>query len=293
MPELPEVEALARFLTDRTSGTRIADVTLASLSALKTVTPSLADLAGQVVSDVTRRGKFLLLSTVEGPSLAWHLSLGGWVQWRDDPPTGPVRPGKGPLALRITFVTVDGEPVGGFDVTEYGTQKRLALYVIDDPASVPGIARLGPDALSDELTRERFGEILTEAGRAQVKGVLRDQSVIAGIGNAYSDEILHTARLSPFHPAASLTDAQVDVLYAAMREDLGRAVDRSVGQGTGTLKAEKKAMMAVHGRAGEACPVCGDTVREVSFASRALQYCPTCQTGGKPLADRRMSKLLK
>ena len=293
MPELPEVEALATFLDARTRGARVADVTLASLSALKTVSPSLTDLVGQVVAGCERRGKFLVLRTVDGPALVWHLSLGGWVQWREDPPTGPVRPGKGPLALRVTFVSLDGEPVGGFDVTEYGTQKRLALYVVADPAEVPGIARLGPDALSDELTRERFAAILADAGRAQVKGVLRDQSVIAGIGNAYSDEILHAARLSPFHPANTVTDEQVDALYLAMRDGLRAAVDRSVGQGTGTLKAEKKAMMAVHGRAGEQCPVCGDVVREVSFANRALQYCPTCQTGGKPLADRRMSKLLK
>lgn len=293
MPELPEVEALARFIDARTAGSRIAAVTLASLSALKTVSPSLSDLAGRVVAGAERRGKFLVLSTVDGPALVWHLSLGGWVQWKDDPPSGPVRPGKGPLALRMSFVSLDGEPVGGFDVTEYGTQKRLALYVVDDPASVPGVSRLGPDALADELTRARFGEIIAEAGRAQIKGVLRDQSVIAGIGNAYSDEILHTARVSPFHAASTLTEEQVDALYAAMREELQAAVDRSVGQGTGTLKAEKKAMMAVHGRAGEQCPVCGDTVREVSFASRALQYCATCQTGGKPLADRRMSKLLK
>lgn len=293
MPELPEVEALARFIDARTAGSRIAAVTLASLSALKTVSPSLSDLAGRVVAGAERRGKFLVLSTVDGPALVWHLSLGGWVQWKDDPPSGPVRPGKGPLALRMSFVSLDGEPVGGFDVTEYGTQKRLALYVVDDPASVPGVSRLGPDALADELTRARFGEILAEAGRAQIKGVLRDQSVIAGIGNAYSDEILHTARVSPFHAASTLTEEQVDALYAAMREELQAAVDRSVGHGTGTLKAEKKAMMAVHGRAGEQCPVCGDTVREVSFASRALQYCATCQTGGKPLADRRMSKLLK
>lgn len=293
MPELPEVEALARFIDARTAGARIAAVTLASLSALKTVSPSLSDLAGRVVAGAERRGKFLVLSTVDGPALVWHLSLGGWVQWKDDPPSGPVRPGKGPLALRISFVSLDGEPVGGFDVTEYGTQKRLALYVVDDPSSVPGVSRLGPDALADELTRARFGEILAEAGRAQIKGVLRDQSVIAGIGNAYSDEILHTARVSPFHAASTLSQEQVDALYAAMREELQAAVDRSVGQGTGTLKAEKKAMMAVHGRAGEQCPVCGDTVREVSFASRALQYCATCQTGGKPLADRRMSKLLK
>ena len=291
MPELPEVEALARFLRARTVGTRIATVTLASLSALKTVDPPFTALEGQLVADVTRHGKFLDLVTADGLHLVWHLSRAGWVQWRDDVPPGPVRPGKGPLALRVTFVSVDGEPVGGIDVTEYGTQKRLAVYVVRSPEEVPGVARLGPDALT--LTRADLAAILSTAGRAQVKGVLRDQSVIAGIGNAYSDEILHAAHLSPFHPCSSLTEAEVDALFTAMHEELTSAIDRSVGHGTGTLKAEKKANLDVHGRAGEPCPACGDTVRQVSFADSSLEYCPACQTGGKPLADRRTSKFLK
>jgi formamidopyrimidine-DNA glycosylase len=293
MPELPEVEALARFLTERTAGNRIATVTLASLSALKTFSPSLDDLDGQHVRGVSRRGKFLDLATDDGLHLVWHLSRAGWVQWRDEVPTGPVKPGKGPLALRLSFVTDDGEPAGGFDVTEAGTQKRLAVYVVGDPGEVPGVARLGPDALSDALTLEAFAAILAAAGRSQIKGVLRDQSTIAGIGNAYSDEILHAARLSPFHPCSTLTAEQVAALYACMRDELTSAIQNSVGHGTGTLKSEKKANLAVHGRAGQECPACGDTVREVSFADSALQYCPTCQTGGKLLADRRMSRLLK
>ena len=293
MPELPEVEALARFLTARASGQRIADVTLASLSAIKTFAPPVTDLVGRHVSTVRRRGKFLVLSTEGGPHLVWHLSRAGWVQWRESVPTTPVNPGKGPLALRVSFVSDDGEMVGGFDITEAGTKKRLAVYVVDDPADVPGIARLGPDALDGGLTRDAFAAILAEAGRAQIKGVLRNQGTIAGIGNAYSDEILHAARLSPFHPCSTLTPEQVTHLYECMRESLITAIDNSVGHGTGTLKAEKKANLAVHGRAGEACPVCGDVIREVSFADSALQYCPTCQTGGKPLADRRMSRLLK
>jgi formamidopyrimidine-DNA glycosylase len=293
VPELPEVEALARFLTDRTAGTRVADVTLASLSALKTFAPSLTDLVGQRVVGVRRRGKFLDLSTEAGIDLVWHLSRAGWVQWRDEVPAGRVNPGKGPLALRLSFVNDDGEPVGGFDVTEAGTQKRLAAYVVTDPGDVPGIARLGPDALSDDLTLEAFTAILATAGRSQIKGVLRDQSIIAGIGNAYSDEILHTARLSPFHPCGSLTRDEIERLYSCMRSELETAIGNSVGHGTGTLKSEKKANLAVHGRAGEKCPVCGDIVRQVSFADSALQYCATCQTGGKPLADRRLSRLLK
>jgi formamidopyrimidine-DNA glycosylase len=293
VPELPEVEALARFLADRTVGQRVADVSLASLSALKTFAPPITDLLGKAVSGVGRHGKFLDLSVDGGPHLVWHLSRAGWVQWRDVALTTPVRPGKNPLALRVSIVNEDGEAGGQFDVTEAGTQKRLAVYVVDDPQLVPGIARLGPDALGDELTEQAFASILHGAGRSQIKGVLRDQSTIAGIGNAYSDEILHAAHLSPFHPCNTLNDDDVHHLYECLRSTLTAAIEMSVGHGTGTLKAEKKRSMAVHGRAGEACPVCGDVVREVSFADSALQYCPTCQTGGKPLADRRTSRFLK
>ena len=123
--------------------------------------------------------------------------------------------------------------------------------------------------------------------------MLRHQGTIAGIGNAYSDEILHAAKMSPFKPANGLTDDELATLYAAIRDTLGDAVERSRGLHASELKGEKKSNLAVHGRTGKPCPVCGDTVLEVSFADSSLQYCPTCQTGGKPLADRRMSKLLK
>jgi formamidopyrimidine-DNA glycosylase len=181
---------------------------------------------------------------------------------------------------------------GGFDLTEAGTQKRLAVYVVRDPALVPGIARLGPEPLDDDFTVDRFAALL-DGQRVQIKGLLRDQGVIAGIGNAYSDEILHVAKMSPYKIAATLTAAEVHTLFEAMRTTLLDAVGRAHGLAAADLKAEKKIGMRVHGRAGEACPVCGDTVREVSFATSFLDYCPTCQTGGKPLADRRMSKLLK
>ncbi len=181
----------------------------------------------------------------------------------------------------------------GFDVTEAGTQKRLALYVVRAVQDVPGIASLGPDPLGEEFTLDRLRAILSAAGRGQIKGTLREQSVIAGIGNAYSDEVLHAARLSPYKPSNTLTDEDVEVLYRAIRDVLGDAIARSHGLAASELKAEKKTGLRVHGRAGQPCPVCGDTIREVSFADRALQYCPTCQTGGKPLADRRMSRLLK
>ena len=180
----------------------------------------------------------------------------------------------------------------GLDITEAGTQKRLAVYVVKKLSEIPGIARLGPDPLAESFTVESLAAILAHAGRSQIKGVLRDQSVIAGIGNAYSDEILHAAKMSPFKPAA-MSAEDVELLYDAMQTTLRDAVARSDGLAMSELKGEKKSGLQVHGRAGQPCPVCGDTVREVSFADSALQYCPTCQTGGKPLADRRLSRLLK
>jgi formamidopyrimidine-DNA glycosylase len=219
------------------------------------------------------------------------LARAGWLQWHDNLPPAPPRPGKGPLALRLHLAPeFDGGPESGFDLTEAGTQKRLAVYVVRDPAEVPGIARLGPDALAIDAGQLRD---LLRGQRAQIKGALTDQAVIAGIGNAYSDEILHTARMSPFKLAANLTDEEIERLHAAMGTVLRDAVERSVGQRTATLKGEKRSGLKVHARAGLPCPVCGDTVREVSFADKSFQYCPTCQTEGRELADRRLSKLLK
>jgi len=178
----------------------------------------------------------------------------------------------------------------GFDLTEAGTQKRLAVWVVRDPAEVPGIAKLGPDALA--VDRAQLSELL--AGRRErLKTLLVDQSWMAGVGNAYSDEILHVAQLSPFAVAGKLSEEQVDRLYAALEEVLRSAVERSVGQDAARLKGEKRSGLRVHARTGLPCPVCGDTVCEVSYAERSFQYCPTCQTGGKPLADRRMSRLLR
>jgi formamidopyrimidine-DNA glycosylase len=287
VPELPEVEALVGFLRERAVGRVVARVDVASIPVLKTYDPPVTALAGLVVAGAKRHGKFVDLDC-DGLHLVVHLARAGWLRWRDSLPAAPLRPGKGPIALRVHLD--DGS---GFDLTEAGTRKGLAVHVVRDPTEVPGIARLGVDPLNEEFSTGRLREILDGAGRAQVKGVLRDQSLIAGIGNAYSDEALHAARLSPFHPASTLTDDEVGTLYAAIQEVLLDAVERSRGLPAGDLKDSKRAGMRVHGRTGEPCPVCGDTVREVSFAERSLQYCPTCQTGGKPLADRRLSRLLK
>jgi formamidopyrimidine-DNA glycosylase len=282
------VEALALDLSGRLTDRAIVKVHVAAFSALKTFDPPLQALEGTLVDGVTRHGKFLDISA-SGLHLVLHLARAGWVRWRDEVPAVPPKPSnKSPLAVRVVL-----DDQAGLDITEAGTRKSLAMYVVREPAEVPGIASLGPDPLTEDFTIELFRAILTDAGRSQVKGVLRHQGTIAGIGNAYSDEILHAARMSPFKPANSLTDDDLHVLYDAVRVVLGEAVDRSRGLAAAELKGEKKSHLAVHGRTGEECPVCGDIVREVSFADSSLQYCPTCQTGGKPLADRRMSRLLK
>ena len=283
MPELPEVESLARFLSERAGGRTVTRAELGSLSALKTYDPPLSALVGRTVTGTGRRGKYLSLE-LGGVSLVIHLARGGWLQWREALTATRAKPGKGPLALRLGFD--DGS---GFDVTEQGTEKRLALWVVHDAAEVERVAGLGPDPLEPGF---ELAPLLT-GHRAQIKGVLTDQSVVAGIGNAYSDEALHVAKLSPFRMADTLKPDEVARLQDAIVSVLSDAVTRSAGLPAAGLKAEKKSGMRVHGRAGEACPECGDTVRSVSFATNSLQYCPTCQTGGKPLADRRLSRLLK
>ena len=283
MPELPEVESLARFLAERATGRTVTRAELGSLSALKTYDPPLSDLVGRTVTGTARRGKYLALD-FGGLALVTHLARGGWLQWRDALTTARAKPGKGPLALRLGFD--DGS---GFDITEQGTEKRLALWVVRDVAEVERVAGLGPDPLEPGFDLAP----LLAGRRAQLKGVLTNQSVVAGVGNAYSDEALHIAKLSPFRMADTLKPDEVARLQAAIIEVLNGAVARSAGLPAAGLKAEKKSGMRVHGRAGEPCPECGDTVRSVSFATTSLQYCPTCQTGGKPLADRRLSRLLK
>lgn len=293
MPELPEVHALAHDLDQRLRDRPITRIDLAAFSALKTFDPPLHALHGTLVESVTRHGKFLDINA-SGVHLVIHLARAGWIRWREEVPAIPPKPGgKSPLAARVVLDEDEAGHTNGLDVTEAGTKKSLAIYVTHDPFTLENIARLGPDPLDAGFTLEVFAEILAGAGRSQIKGVLRHQGTIAGIGNAYSDEILHAAKMSPFKPASSLEDADIAHLYAAVRDTLTGAVERSTGLAASELKGEKKSHMAVHGRAGEKCPVCGDVVREVSFADSSLQYCPTCQTGGKPLADRRTSKFLK
>jgi formamidopyrimidine-DNA glycosylase len=287
MPELPEVQALADDLGGRLVGRVVDRVSVTFFPALKTYDPPVDAVAGQTITGVARHGKFLDIATDGGLHLVLHLARAGWIRWREAAPTPSGRPGSGPIAVRL--VLDDGS---GFDVTEAGTKKSVALSVVRDPADVPGVARLGPDPLDPSFTEEAFAGILAAQGRAQIKGVLRSQAVIAGIGNAYSDEILHVARMSPFKPASMPPD-DVHRLYEAMQSTLREALARDAGVPASELKAEKKSNLRVHGRRGEACPACGDTIRQVTYADSSFQYCPTCQTGGTPLADRVLSRLLK
>ena len=301
MPELPEVEALCRFLDGRIAGRDVERCELGAIAALKTFDPPLSSLVGRTALGCGRRGKYLCFD-LDGSWLVLHLARGGWVKWRAALPAERARPGRGPLALRMGFgpteAELSGAPAGvdrgtpGFDVTEMGTEKRLALWVVADPAEVEGVATLGIEPLDPAFDIGRLAALLG-ASPGNVKTVLASQSVIAGIGNAYSDEILHAAGLSPFKPARNLDAAEVARLHRAVVEVLSEAVARSVGHEASELKGDKKRSMRVHGRTGERCPACGDVVREVSFATKSLQYCATCQTGGKPLADRRLSRLLK
>ena len=287
MPELPEIEALVDHLGRHAVGLTVGRVDVGALSVLKTFDPPINVLHGQVVTGARRWGKYLGLEAAELFLIA-HLSRAGWLRWSDKLAAAPLRPGKGPIALRVHLGTPGDAP--GFDLTEAGTQKRLAVWLVNDPRLVPGIAALGPDALDlgpDDLA----GALAGNTGR--IKTVITDQKVIAGIGNAYSDEILHVAKISPFATAGKLSGEQLTALHDAMISVLTDAVSRSVGQGAAMLKGEKRSGLRVHARTGLPCPVCGDTVREVSFADKSFQYCPTCQTGGKVLADRRLSRLLK
>jgi formamidopyrimidine-DNA glycosylase len=286
VPELPEVQALVDFLRERTNGLAITGVELGSISVLKTYDPAPRSLLGLPITDVARHGKFIDIEA-EGLHLVFHLARAGWLRWSDALAATTIRPGRSPIALRCRLS--DGS---GFDLTEAGTRKRLAAYIVREPAEVPGIARLGPDPMAEDFTEADFATLL-QGRRTQVKGLLKDQGFLAGVGNAYSDEVLHVARLSPFALASGLDQEQVQRLYAALRGTLSGAVSAASGKPAKELKDAKRAGMRVHGRTGEACPVCGDVVREVSFAESSLQYCATCQTAGKPLADRRMSRLLK
>ncbi|MHB8489652.1 MAG: Fpg/Nei family DNA glycosylase [Candidatus Dormibacteria bacterium] len=285
MPELPEVEALCRSFDTRLRTRVVQRITVRSVAVLKTFDPPVTAVEGLAFDGCVRRGKFIDL-VLPPLHLVVHLARGGWIRLRDKPTNA--RPSlRGPLAVIVTLR--DG---GSLEITEHGTDKRLAVSVVRDPDDVPGVARLGTDALDPALSAAGLGGILGDQ-RGTLKSVLADQSVIAGIGNAYSDEILHAAQLSPFRHADALDGDELGRLAAAVRDVLSAAVALAIGSDPASLKDGKRQSMRVHGRPGLPCPVCGEPVREVSLTSRSFQYCPRCQTGGRVLADRRLSRLLR
>jgi formamidopyrimidine-DNA glycosylase len=285
MPELPEVQALAESLNESLRGAVVQDVVIRSVAALKTYDPPVDALRGLSITGVHRVGKFIDFEA--GPlHLVVHLARAGWLRLRAQPTNA--RPSlRGPLIMVLTL----GDH-RALEATEQGTEKRLAIYLVRDLQQVAGIARLGVDALAEDLTVTGLGDLLRrQAGT--LKNVLADQAVIAGIGNAYSDEILHAARLSPFRKASGLDPDEVARLHVEMRAVLTDAVTRARTANPAELRGDKKVRMRVHGRTGERCPECGDVIREVSYTSRSFQYCATCQTRGKVHADRRLSRLLR
>ncbi|MEO5834890.1 MAG: DNA-formamidopyrimidine glycosylase family protein [Nakamurella sp.] len=288
MPELPEITALGAFLIEHAADDPIAFVQVAAMGLLATVAPPISALVGGTITAVGRHGKFLDLTITGGSPqplhLVLHLARAGWLRWSDHMSTTMIKLG-GPIALRVRLTSGSG-----FDVTEAGTKKSVTAWVVTDPSTVPGVARLGPDAMA--ISYDEFAALAGVSG-AQLKSFLRDQNLVAGVGNAYSDEILHAAKLSPYQAGKRLSEDETRRLYDALRSVLTEAIERSVGQEAARLKGEKRTGLRVHARFGQKCPVCGDTIAQVEFADRTFQYCPTCQTGGRTLADRGMSRLLK
>ncbi|GAA4284122.1 Fpg/Nei family DNA glycosylase [Brevibacterium daeguense] len=281
MPELPEIDALAAFFTAEAVGDFIAATEVAELSLLKTFEPPLEALHGLELTGVSRAGKRLVLE-FDGLELVFGFARGGWIVWHQQAPSSRVKMGRGPLGMRVHLASG-----AAFDLREEGSKKNAAAYVVQDRAEVPAIAALGPDALTISL--DQFAAVLA-GSRARIKTVLQDQHLIAGIGNAYSDEILHFARVSPY---AAANTVEPEPVHDALRRLLGAAREALIGLPPGRIKAAKQKGLQVHGRTGEPCPVCGTSIAEVSFSERSMQYCPGCQTGGKRLSDRRMDRLLK
>jgi formamidopyrimidine-DNA glycosylase len=274
MPELPELDVLAENLRAGLAGARVRAVRVVSVAALKTFDPPIDSLAGWTIEGAGRRAKYLWLE-LDPPGdgqrlyLVLHLSLGG-------------RLSLGPKAAsrKIAVLTVELGDGQILSMTEGGTQRRAAVWLVRSLDQVPGLASLGPEPLDPGFTVERLAEILAAGGHT-LKGMLTDQRGMSGVGNAWSDEVLHRAEVERLHAAL------VEVLEQArgtMAEQVGGAIQ---------IPRAAERLFAVHGRAGEPCFVCGDTIRSVWMGQRETSYCPTCQTGGRVLADRRRSRFLR
>ena len=286
MPESPEVQELANFLDAHATGRTVTSVDVLLPKALKTQTPPVGTLVGARVTGVTRIAKMLDVA-VETPTdgilhAIVHFGHDGWVMWHDDAPEDLKRAGEATLMARVRL-SGDGSTGPGFDLTDAGQWKALTIHVVRAPADVPAVAKLGPDPTAPDFAEAEFAGILA-GRRKQIKALLQDQTALAGIGNAYSDEILHAAQINPVVHAATLSGDEVERLYTSARTVLLDATEARRGVPPGELRAAKHAALRVHRRTGETCPRCGGTIREYTFSGASAQYCPTCQTGGIPLA---------
>ncbi len=271
------MQALAERLDALLSGSMLAGVDLLQFSSLKTVTPRLADLAGLTLERVGRRGKFLVLE-LDGPRLLAHLSQGGRVDVEDPPKATKPR---GAVA-RLRF-----EDRPSALVKEFGRERKAGLWALEAGDDGP-LAKLGPDVLTPEADALLRGS----EDRRRVHTLLRDQRTIAGVGRGYSDDVLHRARLSPYATLTSLDADARETLIVALHDvlDEALAVERRRAGGLPTKLGDH---FTVHGRWGTPCPACGEDLRRVSYESHEITYCPACQTGGKILADRRLSRIVR
>ncbi len=277
MPELPEVQALAERLTDAVGGSAFAAADVLQFSSLKTVTPRASELVGRRLERVGRRGKYLVFE-LAGPRLLVHLSQGGRIDVEVPPKSTKPRG----AVVRLRF---DACP--SVLVKEFGRERKAGWWVLAEGDDGP-LAKLGPEPDAPEL--ERF--VLTGDDGRRVHTILRDQRTVAGLGRGYTDDVLHRARLSPYASLAQLDVAQRSTLLEAIRGVLADALEAERRR-TGGLPTKIGDHFTVHNRYGQPCPVCGDDLRRVSYESHEVAYCPTCQTGGKVLADRRLSRLLR
>ncbi len=288
MPELPFVQVLVDTLAPEVRGRTIASVVVASPSAVKTAAPPVTAAVGRRITAVGRRGKLVVLTLDGDLVLVVHLMRDGRLQVVPGRPHRLRLPRPVVLALRLD----DGRDLR---LTESGSRRRAGVYLLraaEADRSEP-LAGLGPEPLSDGFAVDAFARSL-RSSPGQLKAVLTRQRVVAGIGNAYADDILWEARLSPFAPAARLTDGDVARLHAAVRGVLAEALERYRAHFGGRLPAAEPAdLLRVHRRGGEPCPRCGTPIRVVYYADRETYYCPACQTAGRVYADRRLSRLLR
>jgi len=283
MPELPAVQALSERLTESLVGRQLREARLLGFSSLKTVSPEPTELIGHTLISVERRAKYLIFTFDDGPRIVLHLSQAGRVDIEEPPKV--TRP-KG-AAARFTF---DGDPRSrAILIREFGTHRKAAWWILgaDDEGPLEG---LGPEPFTAEFSQL----IRTSTSNRRLHSDLRDQRVMSGIGRGWGDDILHRARLSPFGTLGSLSAIERGRLIESVDKVLGQALAAERTRVGGLSESSLSGRFAVHGRFGEPCPLpCGDTLARVSFESYEMTYCPSCQTKGRVVADRRLSRLLK